>query len=81
MCNLARMVAIMFQRDILCLIQEQDSIDITDSKMKIYQKFTEVISDIILMFLILAPLLSVSAIGALWMYYLGYKIFSLELWK
>ena len=33
-----------------------------------------------LIFLILAPLFSVSAIATLWMYYLGYKIFSLDFW-
>ena len=70
----------MFQRGILYLTQEPDNIGITDGKMKTYQRFTEVLSDITLMFLILAPLFSVSAMATLWMYYLGYKIFSLDFW-
>ena len=70
----------MSPRDILYLTPELDNIGITDGKMKTYQRFVEVLSDITLIFLILAPLLSVSAIATLWMYYLGYKIFSLDFW-
>lgn len=74
------MVAIMFRKGILYLIPELDSIGTIDDEMKAYQRFAEVLSDITLIFLILAPLLSVSAIVTLWMYYLGYKIFSLDFW-
>ena len=70
----------MFPKDILYLIPELDSIGTIDGKMKTYQRFAEVLSDITLMFLILAPLFSVSAMATLWMYYLGYKIFSLDFW-
>ena len=70
----------MSPRDILYLTPELDSIGTIDDEMKTYQRFVEVLSDITLIFLILAPLLSVSAIATLWMYYLGYKIFSLDFW-
>ena len=64
----------------LYLTLELESIGTTDGKMKAYQRFAEVLSDITLIFLILAPLFSVSAMATLWMYYLGYKIFSLDFW-
>ena len=70
----------MIRKGILYLIPELDSIDTIDDEMKAYQRFAEVLSDITLIFLILAPLFSVSAIATLWMYYLGYKIFSLDFW-
>ena len=54
---------------------------IEDKQMKKHEAISEMIVDGLIMLLILLPLISTSAIGIFWIYYLGHRIFDLEFWN